>query len=81
MGQVCHVVQSIWVSFLIFDVPQNGSVSESLTHTSGHRLVKSAPRGLVLSLQRFTLGPRWLLDNNLLVSVTGNVHFGGLDQH
>ena len=30
--------------FYIFDVSQNGSVSESLTHTSGHRLVKSAPR-------------------------------------
>ena len=27
----------------MFDVPQNGSVSESLTHTSGHRLVKSPP--------------------------------------
>ena len=27
-----------------FDVPQNGYVSESLTHTSGHRLFKSAPR-------------------------------------
>ena len=32
--------------FLIFDVPQNGFVSESLTHTSGHRLVKSTPREL-----------------------------------
>ena len=40
MGYVCHVVPSIWVSFLTFDVPQNGSVSESLTHTSGHK----APR-------------------------------------
>ena len=28
----------------MFDVPQNGSVSESLTHTSGHRLVRSPPR-------------------------------------
>ena len=45
MLYVCHVFPSIWVFlfFLIFDVPQNGSVSESLTHTSGHRLIKSIP--------------------------------------
>ena len=43
LGYVCHVVPSIWVFFLISDIPQNGSVSESLTHTSGHRLVKSTP--------------------------------------
>ena len=42
MGCVCHVVPSIWVSFvLIVDVPQNGSVSESLTHTSLDYTVKS----------------------------------------
>ena len=41
MGCVCHVVPSIRVHSFIIDVPQNGSVSESLTHTSGHRLVKS----------------------------------------
>ena len=45
MGYVYHVVPSIWVFFLIIAVPQNGSVSESLTHTSGHRLCKSTPRG------------------------------------
>ena len=45
MRYVCHVVPSIWVLkfFLFVDVPQNGSVSEFLAHTSGHRLVKSTP--------------------------------------
>ena len=43
MGYVCHVVPLIWVRFFIIDVPQNGSVSESLTHNSGHRLAKSFP--------------------------------------
>ena len=48
MGYVCHMVPSIWVMFYISDVPQNGSVSESLTHTSWHRLVKSTPRGILI---------------------------------
>ena len=43
MGYVCHAVPSIWVCFLIIAVPQNGSVSEPFTHTSGHRLCKSTP--------------------------------------
>ena len=44
MGYVCRVDPSIWVCILIIEAPRNGSVSESLTHTSGHRLFKSAPR-------------------------------------
>ena len=44
-GYVCHTSPSKWVCFWNIGVPQNGSVSESLTHTSGHKLVKSTPRG------------------------------------
>ena len=43
MGYVCHVVPSIWVHFFVLDIPQNGSVSESLKHTH----VKSTPIHLV----------------------------------
>ena len=42
-----YILCTFWyilVKFLIIDIPQNGSVSESLTHTSGHRSVKSTPR-------------------------------------
>ena len=42
MGYVCHVVPSIWVHFCIIRVPQNGSVSESLMHTSRHKCVNPA---------------------------------------
>ena len=48
---VCQEVPSIWVSSLNFDLPQNGSVSESLTHTSRHRLVKSTPGPLLQCVQ------------------------------
>ena len=34
---------NIGMFFLIIEAPQNGSVSEPLTHTSGHRLFKSTP--------------------------------------
>ena len=43
MGYVCCMDPAIWVRISIIEAPQNGSVSESLTHTSGHRLFKSTP--------------------------------------
>ena len=50
MGYVCHVDPSIWVCFFTIEVPQNGSVSETLTHASKHRVFKSTPRDLEFQL-------------------------------
>ena len=48
-GYVCYTLTSKWVSFGNIGVPQNGSVSESSTHTSRRKLVKSAPRAMPIS--------------------------------
>ena len=44
--QMCYTTLYTEGMFFIIDVPQNGSVSESLTHTSGHILFKTTPLGL-----------------------------------